>query len=242
MALAAKLRTAFASDNAAHGPMPRVADDAEFAAASALLGLFRDHLALLERQRMRLIIERELDGRPADPRSPNDTSLRARLASLQADPPFTPATPGRAALPNAPSPAIAAALAIVDGAPMPPALDHGAQLAEIDRRHAAVRVGIFEATDECDRIANEVSFRLCLEVQPRWDAAQVRLFRAAQALATEAQVVKDLRRDMVDAGIRPLSHVIRMAPVRSPLFLGSEMDWNSEIAGWKRLLHSWGLL
>ena len=242
MALAAKLRTAFAPDNSAHGPTPRVADDAEFAAASALLTTFREHLALLERQKMRLILERELDGKPADPRSSNDTNLRARVAALRADPPFTPATPGRAALPNAPSPTIAAALAIVDGAPMPPTLDHGAQLVEIARRHAAVRQAIFEQTEECDRITNEVSFRLCLEIQPRWDAAQVRMFRAAQALAAAAEHVKELRRDMIDAGIRPLSHVIKMAPVRSPLVLGSEEDWNSELAQWARLLKEWNLI
>jgi hypothetical protein len=242
MALAAKLRTAFAQDDSPAARMPRVVDDARFAAASALLRTFTDHLALLERQRMRLILERELEGKAVDPRSANDAGLRARLASLRADPPLVPAASGRTPLPHAPSPAIAAAIAIVHGAPLAAVPDHGAQLAEIDRRHAAIREAIFEQTDECDRIANELSFKFCLELQPRWDAAQVRMFRAAQALASAAQHVRDLRRDMVDAGIRPLSQVIRMAPVRSPLVLGSEMDWNSELAGWKRLLDSWGLL
>jgi hypothetical protein len=243
MALAAKLRTAFAPDSAAHGTMPRIADDAEFAAASALLGTLRDHLGLLERQKMRLTIERELDGKPVNLRSPNDTSLRARLAALRADPPLVPVTSsGRSAFPSASSQVIAAALAIVDGAPLPPVLDHGAQLAEIDRRHAAVRAAIFEQTEECDRISNEVSYKACLEIRPRWDAAQLQMFRAAQALAAAAEHVKELRRDMVSSGIRPLSHVIKMAPVRSPLVLGSETDWNSELAQWGRILESWGLL
>jgi hypothetical protein len=239
MPLAAKFRTAFAPDDPA--PMPRVADDPEFTTASALLATFADHLALLERQKMRLVLERELEGKAVDPRSANDAALRARLAALRAPPPPAPAMSGSAAPPTR-SPAIGAAIAIVHGAPLPPTPDHAAKLAELDRRHAAIREAIFEQTAEVDRIANELSLKFCVQLQPRWDAAQVRMFRAAQDLAAAAQQVRDLRRDMVDAGIRPLSQVIRMPPIRSPLVLGSEMDWNSELAGWKRLLDSWGLL
>jgi hypothetical protein len=240
--LATKLAGGITKADPADVAIPSVHNDPAYVAATELLKTFRDHLALLERQRLRLIIERELRDKPVGSSRIIDTQLRAQLAALQADPPFTPATPGRTALPNAQSPAIAAALAIVDGAPMPPELDHGDQLAEIDRRQDAIQAAIFEATTERDRIAAELSFTFSTQLRHAWDSLHLEVYRSSQANARASARLQAFARRMTEAGIQPRSDIIKMCPVRAPLMHGSESDWNSEISQHRRQLEEWKLL
>jgi hypothetical protein len=105
-----------------------------------------------------------------------------------------------------------------------------------------LRAAIEEQTAECDRIAGDLSFRYSTELRPAWDRLQIEMYRAAQELVRSAARVRAFRTEMIAAGITPASQVIRMPPIRAPLFLGSESDWDSEISGWRRQLEAWNLL
>jgi hypothetical protein len=240
--LATKLAGGIVKADPADVAIPDVRADPTYAAASAQLGKLRAYLQLLEQQKLDLTINHALAGKPVNPRSTNDTSLRARRAALHADPSFTPAIPDRVASATAPSPVLAEALALADGDPMPPMLDRGELLAEIDRRHGAVRQGIFLATEIVERIEGELSFRFSTELRPAWDALHLELYRASQGTARAVARLQTFRNSMIAAGIKPRSDVIKMCPVRAPLMLGSESDWNSEIAQWRRQLEEWSLI
>jgi hypothetical protein len=91
-------------------------------------------------------------------------------------------------------------------------------------------------------IAAELTLEYSLRLRPAWNALQLELYRAAQELARTTRRVRELRASIVAAGIGSRSDVLAMPGVRSPLILGDESDWHSEIAQWRRILEQIGIL
>jgi hypothetical protein len=219
--------------------VPQLVDDVEYAAATTLLSGFTDRLEWLKLEKERVDLERHLSLRDANPKSETDRGLRARLALLTAN---ASAAPTRSPAPDAPSSAIALALTVMNGQPVAPLLDHKAQIAEIDRQIRALEAAISEQSEEVDRIAGELTLRYAKQIKPMWDAVQVEWYRAAQELARHTRRVHDFRAKITAAGIRSRSDILAMPAVRSPLFLGDESVYDSEIRGWGRILERLGIL
>jgi hypothetical protein len=213
--------------------IPQLRDDPAYAAASELLSAFQQRGARLEREKMRLILTRELQGRTVDPKSTSDQALRARLAVLSAEPPLQPFATTSAA---SSSPAIALGLEVLSGKPVAAAPDYTAQIQEIDRQIDALRDACRDQGAEVDRIADELSFEYNHRLKPAWNQMQIEFYRAAQELARTTKRVQQLRNAITAAGIRPRSDILTMPAVRSPLILGDESVYDSEISGWRRIL------
>jgi hypothetical protein len=209
-----------------------------------LLAAFHARLARINAGREALGYEAHFERR-GDPRedSDQDRFLRERWRTLQKaseEPePLTRPPPDKA---PAPSAAIAAGLKVLDGEPVVTRPDRAARLAELDRLATILGDAIREQTDIQSEISGRLSRRYCERLLPTWNAAQLAMYRAAQELARTAELLRDLRWRMTDAGIQPPSDLIKMPPVRAPLLLGREADFDSEISGWRRMLESWGVL
>ena len=239
--LATKLASSIARTDPADAAIPRLTDDAAYAAAAELLGTLTAGLAAIERDRDRVGLERHFATRAPENDGETDRMLRARLAKLQKDiVAAVPAAPRAAA--DAPTAAIAAALAVLAGQPVAEPPDHAARVRELDRQHDMVREAIMEQSAVVDTIADEVSFRYAKQLKPSWDALQLRWYRAAQELARVTQQVHEKRSEITSAGIKSRTDVLSMPNVRSPLFLGSETQYDSEIRGWGRILERLGIL
>jgi hypothetical protein len=238
--MATKLAAALTKSEPAEVVIPCVADDPTFAAAAELLSAFRTRLERLNRERMRLILERELDGKPVDPKSETDATLRRRLAALRADPPLLPhALP---AMPGATPPAIALGLEVLAGNAITPPPDHAARMREIDRQIDALGPAINEQGAVCDALADELTLRYARQLKPAWDALQLEMYRAAKELSRATRRVQDFRVAITGAGIRSRTDILAMPNVRAPLVLGDETNFDSEISGWRRILERLGIL
>ncbi|HVA41671.1 MAG TPA: hypothetical protein VNF49_13465 [Candidatus Binataceae bacterium] len=224
-------------------PIPQLRDDPAYAEAAALLVAFRDQLALIERDRLIVDFEQHLAGRAPESDGEANAQIRVRLAGLRA------AAQGSAPAPvapksnaAAPSAAVAAGLAVLAGESVPVPPDHAARVGKLDRDHAAIRAAITAQTDVVDQLAGELTLRYATELRPAWDALQLEMYRAAQELSRSAARVRDFRAAIVAAGIGSRSDVLAMPNIRSPLILGSESQYDSEISGWRRILETQGIL
>lgn len=234
MALAARLRS-----NDDDLDVPQVADDPDYARAAAVLTAFVEHAEGLRQERRRLQLEGHFQNRPARDNSPADQGLLAQLIALRSLPPLSP-TPTPA--PASASPAILAGLAVLAGEPVVPKPGLQEQVQLVDRQLAVLSDACRAQQEIVDAIRDEVSARYAKQIKPRWDAIVLSMYRDAQQLARSTAEFRDLRAKIVRAGITGNSVVLRAPNVRTPLVLGSETDWGSEISTWRRLLESWGLL
>jgi hypothetical protein len=233
--------TATSSDPAAV-EIPRLADDSEYAKADELLTAFRLRLDRLQHEKIRLILLRELAGKPVDPRSTTDAQLRLRLAQLQALPPLASVAAPIAAAGTVPK-AVAAGVAIMSGAAVTPAPpDHATQMQALDRQADVIGAAIQAQTEIVDAIAQELTVRYATQIKPAWDALQLEMYRSAQELARATARVQAMRFAINNAGIRSCSTVLSMPNVRSPLMLGAESEYGSEISTWRRTLEKLGIL
>ena len=66
------------------------------------------------------------------------------------------------------------------------------------------------------------------------------MYRDAQQLSRTTTKFRTFRAHLMEKGIRTAT--LRSVNVISPLQLGAEEDWQSEISHWRRTLESWGLL
>jgi hypothetical protein len=221
-------------------PVPQLADDPGYATETALLMAFERRKTQLERDKQRLELEAHLHLRSPDPKSPADVALRARLTKLQAEAEAekvsTPPASGTS------SPAIAAAVAILNGESPQQNPDRAAQIAEIIRQIAALNAAIREQSEARDGIAAELTLEYCQRLQPVWNILQLEMFRAAQELARSARRVREFRAKITAAGIGSRSDILAMPNVRAPLVLGDESVYDSEISGWRRILERLGIL
>jgi hypothetical protein len=231
--LAADFTTPRLLRDAAEVTIPRLLDDAGYAAEVDLLTSFRDRAERLEREKQRLDLENYFVGKSPDPKSPQDSAMRARLALLRADPPLTPVT---SPSPAAPSPTIAAGIEVLAGKPVAPPPDHRAKIQEIDRQITALKAAIMEQTEVCERITGELTLEYATRLRPAWNQLQVEMFRAAQELARSAKRVREFRSAITAAGIQSRSDILAMPNVRAPLMLGDESVYDSEISTWRRIL------
>jgi hypothetical protein len=235
-----KLRSAFQTDPPEADAVPSIYDDPQLQKAQALSQAFRDAIARLEKTKIALTIERIFQGRAPWKNSTSDDDLLARLQSIRAD--LSTSTPTVPAAPDTPSRAIQLGLDLLAGRPIPAAPDHAMQIAGIDGQIDVLKA----ALDEQDRIVEVISdaliWKYAVLVQPRWNELVVGMFRAAQGLAASTARFREFRAQLVANGIRGGSTVLQSPAVRSPLVLGDETDWNSEIAQWRRVLEEWNLI
>jgi hypothetical protein len=213
--------------------IPQLRDDPRYAAAAELRSTFEQRMARLEREKMRMILARDLNGRTPDPKSTSDQALRARLAVLSAEPPIQPLAPTPTA---STSPAIALAMEVLNGKPVAAAPDYAAQIQEIDRQIEALYRAICEQAAIVDDIADELTLEYALRLRPAWNQLQIEMYRAAQELARTTKRVQQFRNAITAAGIRSRSDILAMPNVRAPLILGDETHYDSEITGWRRIL------
>ena len=220
--------------------IPRLDDDAQYVAASELLGTLTAGLASIERERDRLDLERYFASRSPENDGETDRMLRARLNKLRRD--IIAVVPAAAPVAAETPPAIADALKLLAGQPLPEPLDHAAHIRSLARQHDVVRAAIAEQSIVVDQIADQLSLRIAQQLQPNWNELQCRWYRAAQELARVTQEVHEMRSKITSGGIKSRTDVLAMPNVRSPLILGSETVWDSEISGWRRILEGLGIL
>jgi hypothetical protein len=221
--------------------VPRLADDPDYARAAELLAAFGERLHRLEREREHITLTAYLRDRPAGGNTGNDDNLRAKLARLRDEPvPELVLVARGAAL--KPSATIARGLDVLHGIAIPPAPDERTRLAEIDRQVQALGAAINEQTEILNGLADALTVKYARQLKPAWDALQVELFRDAQQLSRTARRVHELRREINVAGIRSCTAILSMPNVRTPLLLGDESTWDSEISGWRRILERLGII
>lgn len=219
--------------------VPDLRADPRYIAAASLLAEFRARHERLEQERIRLAIEHQLRGKAPDEKSPADAQLRDRLAVLQALPPLpVAAAPGAAHAGDR----IAKGKAILNGETVAAPADHSGKMAEIDRQLEAIREAIFEQSEVVNEIVGQITLEIATDLKPQWDALQLQWYRSAQEFARVTAQVHDLRARIVAAGILSRSDVLAMPAVRSPLILGSETSYDSEISHWRRILETLGIL
>lgn len=219
--------------------IPSVNEHPDFVAALALLSAFSERLRLVDRAVARIGLERHFGDRPVGDDRLSDQPLRQRLMLLRADPPLAPSKP---TAPDAPSSSIAAGLAVLAGETVAAPPNYREQLEEFERQRALLGAAIEDQREVVDTVAAALSFEYCKQLTPAWDMLQIEFYRAAQRLAQIAKQVNEFRRAALAAGIRPRSDMLLTPNVRAPLMLGDEAQWGSEIAQWRRILETWGLL
>jgi hypothetical protein len=213
--------------------IPDPLDDPAYAAATELLTKFNERWHRLDQERLRLHYEIYFSNRTAADNN-TDKMLREKLAGLRALPPLQP-TP--TAAPSASSKAIADAIAVLEGQKVEPSAP---QAVEVERQLAALRPGINEQTEVCEAILAELTVKYAKQLLPARNERVLAMFRAAQELSRARQRFREFRAAIVQKNIR--TGLLRNVNVASPLQLGSEADWNSEISHWRRTLEEWHLL
>jgi hypothetical protein len=237
-----RLRNIMAAEPPDEITVPRLADDLEFAAESDRGRAFTVRLERLKTERNGRILEYQLSGRQANPKSTSDTDLRTRLAAFLRLPPIESTSTTVPTADPSESPAIQAALQVLNGKTPPPVLDHAARLAVLDREIAALELGIRAQNEIVDDLADTLTLKYAQQLKPAWDRLQVEMFRAAQELSRAAGRIQNLRARIVQAGIKSRSDILATPNVRAPLQLGTETEWGSELSTWRRLLEQWGLV
>jgi hypothetical protein len=220
--------------------VPNLRADPRYEAASSLLSSFRDRFIRLQQERDRLILDHALRGKPADPKSSADAVLRQRLAQMQALPPL-PAG-GEAGSTTDTNDAIARGVALMAGYAAPKPQDHATQIADIDRAITVMHDAVIAQTEVVDEIHQQLTLEIANDLKPEWDALQLLWYRSAQDFAAMTRRVQDLRIRITAAGIGSRSDLLAMPNVRSPLMLGDETVWDSEISTWRRILERLGIL
>jgi hypothetical protein len=175
-------------------------------------------------------------------RDPNDDGpalqeLRARLTALRALPPLRPQ---QAAAPDAPSAAVLAGVAVLNGEPVTAAPSRAAQVAAIDQATAVLGDAHREQMQVCAAILDELTVKYARQLLPAWNGLVLSMYRDAQALSRSTTRFREFRAAVMQKNIR--TELLRAPNVALPLTLGAEEDWQSEISGWRRTLESWGLL
>ena len=209
--------------------IPDPADDPGYASAMDLLATFNRRYGRLGKEKQRLDLEIHFADRPRDKDGYTDQELRTRLDALRALPPLEP-TP--AASPASPSPAIARGLAVLAGEKVAVAPSFAARIAECERQQAALSPAIAEQTHVCSAILGELTVRYAKQLLPTWNSLVVQMYRDAQALSRSTTRFREFRAAVMQKNIR--TELLRNVNVVSPLQLGAEADWDSEISRWRR--------
>ncbi len=233
MALLRKNDTADLSDAA----IPDPAVDPDYSRALELLSAFNQRYDRLEKEKQRLRLEAHFAGRSAEKDDYTNGQLRIRLSALRAEPPLKPEL---TAAPAAPSPAITRGLAVLAGETITPAPSYAAQVADLDRQLAILDPAIREQTEVCSALLGDLSVEYARRLLPAWNAKVLAVFRAAQELSRATTQFREYRAAVMARNIK--TELLRAPNVVSPLQLGSETDWNSEISHWRRTLESWNVL
>lgn len=238
---------AFAARRSAADPteidLPRRADDVAWRAASELLTAFNRRYDRLKDERLRLVLEHALAGRPSGAKaSTADDALRQRLSQLQKLPPINDAMPPPSEEGTPANATIARGLEVLAGRmPAVPA-SHSERVAEIDRQMQILRDAICEQTQIVADADDSFNHHASAMIVDAWDAHVLAVFRAEQALSVAAQQFRRFRARMVESGIRGYSTLLRCPELRAAIMVGDEGTWGSEIATARRQLESWGML
>jgi hypothetical protein len=189
--------------------------------------------------------EIEVPNLRADPRYEAASSLlssfRDRLIRLQQALPPLPAG-GEAGSTTDTNDAIARGVALMAGYAAPKPQDHATQIADIDRAITVMHDAVIAQTEVVDEIHQQLTLEIANDLKPEWDALQLLWYRSAQDFAAMTRRVQDLRIRITAAGIGSRSDLLAMPNVRSPLMLGDETVWDSEISTWRRILERLGIL
>ena len=220
-------------------PIPKPCDDVQFAAAAQLLAAFHDRRGRLMEERERLELERVLSG-DRQAYAGNEPALRARLAVLHQATPHLAAPPMPAA-PGA-SLAIQRGLGVLNDQRIAPAPSRANILEQLDRDLGTLAEAISEQRQIVERSGDELTLKFLPQAREASNALNLELYRACQEVCRSVQRLRDFHARIIDAGHSPRSDMIWVPPVRSPLALGSEAEWGSEISGWRRLLQDRGVL
>lgn len=220
--------------------VPPLADDPEFAKAAALLAalsarydLVKDVISLVE-------LEEYLRPRAFDPRSPTDIEMRHRLRFLRAKvktaEAFEPAS-------AAGRPEIEKALRLLEGADVPAPITPAAKLEQCRRQMAVLDEALRAQNEILEEIRARKALELAHRLARRNDELLVAHYRAAQELARTTAAVRELHAEILMAGYGPpRSDVMPAFLTRGALLLGSESDWNSDVAVVRRQLEQRGIL
>jgi hypothetical protein len=221
--------------------VPNLRVDPRLVPTEELLQAFCDKLNQLERRKKALILRYQLrDKGPLD-RSNDTVMFREQLARLEKeDGAVSPKAPAAPELVG--SKTLLDALAVVKDLPIVATLDHAGQLKMLDRQLEAIELGVREQTEIRDALVAELSLEYSKNLAPAWNELHLQQYRAAQELSRVTAKVRKLRADVVLSGMKSCSWILATPNVRSPLILGDESQYDSEISGWRRILEGMGIL
>ena len=237
MALLAKRNTNSADS------IPRRSADPAWSTASALLSVFQRRHDRLRQERDRLILERDLGGRPiGEQRGSSRAQLEWRLAQLRKLPPLTQAETPPAPSDGARSEAISKAIALCAGKIVAAPPTFSEQVGEIDRQILVLDAAIFEQQAILEAAEGSFNYAASLAIAPVWHAHAVAVYRACQELSRVARQFRQYRAELITAGISTRSDILHFPTLRSPAVVGDESEFGSEISVARRQMESWGLL
>jgi hypothetical protein len=241
-------------------------EDARIRALQAKLGLtpFRDHvdakslLAVVDvlnknlqriRDELALIsVERLLSGEMgfagvSTPTGPRRQEFEAKRATLRAKLELVvsePAPPKAGELPAS----IREALTVFDSdEPVKFTPTRMARQTELQAKQEVVETGLRDAAEMVRALRDEIGDAQNRLVQKAHSALHVQLFRACQAVAEIAEQERATRAAVAAAGYTVRTDILPAPAVLSALLLlGTELDYQSQISQFRRLLQARGLL
>jgi hypothetical protein len=139
---------------------------------------------------------------------------------------------------------LAIALALADGdegLASPP--DREGRVAVLHGHDRLLRNAIAAQADIVDRIRSDLSVDHAERLRPAHDDLLIAIYRAAQALSCAMDAERQFRADAIlSRGYSWCPSIVPAPDLSGALLLGSETDFNSEIARWRRFLEARGVL
>ncbi len=225
--------------------VPPIHDDPEIFAAVALVTQLSEGTNRLAREKEMMALEWRFGPGATEsgvmPGGERDRRERARLALLQAELAANTAATTKAVQPHN-DPAIAAALGVLGGDPLPPRNDRVARLQDLARKTAIIDTARRSAIMRRDELLADRSRDLSMALRPRHDAQLAEIYRAALALSRLVDAERDFRASLIAKGYDPAPDQIGALNMGSLLLLGSERVWDSEISTIRRQLEDRGII
>jgi hypothetical protein len=218
--------------------LEHIESNERFATAAAILRALQAGLAGIERERDALRIEDYL-GQSRLREDPRADVLRARLKQLRGPAPSAPQSSPAAA--NVP-PAVHAALELLRAGTRPPRRDLQRALEQLVEDADIVHAAILAQQAIVDSLKDELSADVSRQCKSAHRELLLAQYRAAQLLAVATDAERELRRSVTGAGYTFRDDLLPAPMLRSALILGSENEFDSEIARVRRQLEEWKVL
>jgi predicted nucleic acid-binding Zn-ribbon protein len=121
-----------------------------------------------------------------------------------------------------------------DDAVLPTDLDR--EEVNLRRRLAVLSPAIRAQRERIEKIRDELSFQAALKLKRRHQASREAILEAARGLAATIEAERAVRLELLDAGLNAVDHVLPPSSLAAGVALGSEIDFDSQISRFRRLI------